>query len=174
MRKALYFLGILNDSDVDWLVAAGTRREVSAGSKLIEEGCQIDSVYLVIDGAFAVRTAALAGREVARLMSGEVMGEMSFVDHSPPSATVQALEPSLVLDIPRRRLNAKLTEDPVFASRFYRALAVSLAARLRHSVAALAGGTAMDTGGEMGFDALDDVSMAGARFDWIQRRLRSE
>jgi len=174
MRKALYFLGILNDSDIDWLVAAGSRREIETGIKLIEEGLQIDSVYLVIDGAFAVRTAALGGREVARLMSGEVMGEMSFVDHAPPSATVQALESSLVLDIPRRRLNAKLTEDTAFAARFYRALAMSLAARLRHSVAALAGGTAMDTEGEMGFDALDNVSMAGARFDWIQRRLRSE
>jgi len=174
MRKALYFLGILNDSDIDWLVAAGSRREIGAGIKLIEEGRQIDSVYLVIDGAFAVRTAALSGRAIARLMSGEVMGEMSFVDHAPPSATVEALEPSLVLDIPRRRLNAKLTEDTAFGARFYRALAMSLAARLRHSVAALAGGTALDTEGEMGFDALDNVSMAGARFDWIQRRLRSE
>jgi CRP/FNR family transcriptional regulator, cyclic AMP receptor protein len=174
MRKALYFLGILNDSDIDWLVAAGSRREIGAGIKLIEEGLQIDSVYLVIDGAFAVRTAALGGRAIARLMSGEVMGEMSFVDHAPPSATVEAMEPSLVLDIPRRRLNAKLTEDTAFAARFYRALAMSLAARLRHSVAALAGGSALDTEGEMGFDALDNVSMAGARFDWIQRRLRSE
>jgi CRP-like cAMP-binding protein len=87
-------------------VAAGSRREVGAGAKLIEEGRQIDSVYLVIDGAFSVRTAALGGREVARLLSGEVMGEMSFVDNAPPSATVLALEPSLVLDVPRRRLNA--------------------------------------------------------------------
>jgi CRP/FNR family transcriptional regulator, cyclic AMP receptor protein len=174
MRKALYFLGILNDSDIDWLVAAGSRREIGAGIKLIEEGRPIDSVYLVVDGAFAVRTAALGGREVARLLSGEVMGEMSFVDNSPPSATVQAMEQSLVLDIPRRRLNVKLAEDPGFAARFYRALAMSLAARLRHSMAALAGGFATDNEGEMGFDALDNVSMAGARFDWIQRRLRSD
>jgi len=174
MRKALYFLGILNDSDIDWLVAAGSRREIGAGVNLIVEGRPIDSVYLVIDGAFAVRTAALRGREVARLLSGEVMGEMSFVDHAPPSATVQALEPSLVLDIPRRRLNAKLTEDPGFAARFYRALSMFLADRLRNTVAALAGRAAADSGAEMDFDALDNVSMAGARFDWIQRRLRPE
>lgn len=174
MRKALYFLGILNDADIDWLVAAGSRREIEGGHKLIEEGRSIESVYLVIDGAFSVRTAALGGREVARLLPGEVMGEMSFVDNAPPSATVVSVEPSLILDIPRRRLNAKLNEDPSFGARFYRALAMSLAARLRHSVAALAGGTAMDAEGEMGFDALDNVSMAGARFDWIQRRLRSE
>ncbi len=174
MRKALYFLGILNDSDIDWLVAAGSRREIGAGNKLIEEGRKIDSVYLVIDGAFAVRTAALGGREVARLLSGEVMGEMSFVDNAPPSATVQALESSLVLDIPRRRLNTKLAEDPGFASRFYRALSMFLAARLRNTVVALAGPTETDSEAEMDFDALDNVSVAGVRFDWIQRRLRSE
>jgi CRP/FNR family transcriptional regulator, cyclic AMP receptor protein len=59
------------------------------------------------------------------------MGEMSFVDQAPPSATVQAMEPSFVLDIPRRRLNAKLAEDAGFAARFYRALSMFLAARLR-------------------------------------------
>ncbi len=173
MRKALYFLGILNDSDIDWLVAAGKRREIGTGARLIEEGRQLDSVFLVIDGAFAVRTAALGDREIARLMSGEVMGEMSFVDQAPPSATVQALETSFVLDIPRRRLNAKLAEDPGFASRFYQALSMFLAARLRATVSAMAESSALETEGEMGFDALDNVSMAGARFDWIQRRLRS-
>jgi CRP-like cAMP-binding protein len=174
VRKGLYFLGILNDADIDWLVAAGSRRDVGAGSTLISEGRQIDSIYLVIDGAFAVRTAALRGREVARLLSGEVVGEMSFVDHAPSSATVQALEPSLVLDIPRRRLNNKLAEDSGFAARFYRALSMFLADRLRNTVALLAGGAATGSGVEMDFDALDGVSVAGARFDWIQRRLRSE
>jgi hypothetical protein len=37
--------------------------------------------------------------------------------------------------------------------------------------AAVAGGATDDTAGEMDFDALDNVSMAGARFEWIQRRL---
>jgi CRP/FNR family cyclic AMP-dependent transcriptional regulator len=179
MRKALYFLGILNDTDIDWLVAAGSRREIATGMKLIEEGRTIDSVFLVIDGAFAVRTRALGEREIARLMSGEVMGEMSFVDQAPPSATVQSLEPSFVLDIPRYRLNAKLAQDSAFAARFYRALSMFLAARLRTTNAALAGAADgdiddNDTADEMDFAALDNVSMAGARFEWIQRRLRSE
>jgi CRP-like cAMP-binding protein len=173
MRKALYFLGILNDSDIDWLMAAGNRREVGAGGMLIEEGRTIDSVYLVLDGAFAVRTKALGGREVARLMSGEVVGEMSFVDRTPPSATVQAVEPSFVLDIPRRRLNAKLAEDAGFAARFYRALSMFLSERLRTANAALAGTAVADGGDEVEFDALDDISVAGTRFDWIQRRLRA-
>jgi CRP/FNR family cyclic AMP-dependent transcriptional regulator len=75
MRKSLYFLGILNDSDIDWLIAAG--------ANLIEEGVPADSVFLVIEGQFSVRTAALGTREIARRMSGEMLGEMSFVDSAP-------------------------------------------------------------------------------------------
>jgi CRP-like cAMP-binding protein len=172
MRNALYFLGILNDSDIDWLVAAGRRREVGAGSTLIEEGGAIDSVFLVINGAFAVRAKAAGGREIARLLSGEVMGEMSFVDHAPPSATVQALELSVVLDIPRRRLSSKLAEDAGFAARFYRALSMFLAARLRSTNAVLE--DAGESEEEIDPEDLENVSMAGTRFDWIQRRLRSE
>jgi len=173
MRKALYFLGILNDSDMDWLVTAGTRRRVDEGAILITEGRPIESVYLVIDGAFSVRTAALGAKDLARLMSGEVIGEMSFVDRTLPSATVRALESSCVLDIPRQRLRAKLADDSAFAARFYRAVAMFLSTRLRVANAALAGRPAADNEAEMDFDSLDDISMAGARFDWIQRRLNS-
>src|ERR1017187_1268063 len=112
MRKSLYFLGILNDSDIDWLIAAG--------ANLIEEGVPADSVFLVIEGQFSVRTAALGTREIARRMSGEMLGEMSFVDSAPPSATVRALERSFFLSIPCRRLNARLAEDDGFAGRFYK------------------------------------------------------
>jgi len=174
MRKALYFLGILNDSDIDWLVAVGRRREIAAGVNLIDEGQPIESVYLVLDGAFSVRTAALGRREVARLMSGEVVGEMSFVDSALPSATVQAVERSYVLDIPRKRLNGKLAEDDGFAARFYRALSMFLADRLRTTVAsfAVAPGHASGSNGEMDAYTLDNIAVAGARFDWIQRRLK--
>jgi len=173
MRKALYFLGILNDSDIDWLVAAGSRREVQSGAHLIDEGHPIDSVFLVIDGAFSVHSAALGGKQLALLLSGEVMGEMSFVDSALPSATVRAVEHSFVLAIPRRRLNAKLAEDNGFAARFYRALAMFLADRVRSTVTALAPGAPPDHDGELHIDAMDNIGMAGARFDWIQRRLQS-
>ena len=179
MRKALTFLGILNDSDIDWLVHAGAKREVAPGGVLVSEGEPIDAVFLVIDGRFSVAVAALGGREVAQLMSGEVIGEMSFVDSHPPSASVRALEHSAVLAVPRTRLSAKLGEDMAFASRFYRALAVFLADRLRSTVATLgySSSEALDQDkvyrDEIDPDTLDAISLAGARFDWIQKKLRS-
>src|SRR5258708_11907150 len=131
MRKALFFLGILNDADIDWLLANGLKREVLPGVCLIAEGKPIDSIFLVLDGRLSVSIAALENREVAQLMSGEIVGEMSFVDSNPPSASVGALERTFVLAIPKTRLRAKLDSDAMFASRFYPAIAVLPPDRLR-------------------------------------------
>lgn len=178
MRKALLFLGILNDSDIDWMVAAATKQEVAAGDTLIHEGQSVDFVYLVLDGQLVVSVNALEGREVARLRCGEVVGEMSFVDSRPPSASVRALEHGWVLAIPRSRLHTKLTQDVAFSARFYRAIAVFLSDRLRGTVGLLGYGPGQPLdesstyADELSPDTLDNLSLAGARFERLQRRLR--
>ena len=121
MRKALVILGTLDDSDVEWMIATGKRERIAAGSMLIQEGRSSDHLYVVVGGAFAVRSGALQGKEIAELRIGEMVGEMSFVDARPPSASVVALEDSLVLSIPVAALRDRLN-DPPFAARFYRAL----------------------------------------------------
>jgi len=182
MRKALFLLGILDDSDLDWMLQVGAKRDVPAGTILIQEGRSIADIYVIIDGLFAVRTSRTASTDVARLRSGEIVGEMSFVDTRPPSASVVSLEPSLVLAIPRASLEAKLAGDVAFASRFYRSLAVFLSDRLRSTVGRLGyggpGPAAPDDAGasddeEMDPATLDALSIAGARFDFLQRKLRS-
>ncbi len=177
MRKALFLLGILNDSDLDWMIAVGARREVTAGAVLIHEKQPVDAVFLIIDGLFAVRTARTGTADVAKLRSGEFVGEMSFVDSRPPSASVVSLEPSVVLAIPRRALEQKLQQDVTFASRFYRSLAVFLSDRLRTTVGHLGyPGSEPERGAaddEIDPATLDALTLAGARFDWLQRRLKS-
>ncbi len=178
MRKALYILGVLNDNDIEWLIAAGKRQRIPAHSILIEEGRKIDYVFIVLDGAFSVRAASIGGKEVSQLRAGEVVGEISFVDARPPSASVVALEDSLVLAIPAASLKAKL-EDPPFAARFYRALAVFLASRLRNLTSRLGYGKPADdrlpeAAEEISTTALETLNVAGARMDWMIRRLRGE
>ncbi len=141
MRKALFFLGILNDADVEWMIATGAKQQLNPGQVLIREGKPATSVFLVLEGVLSVVAQAAGNREVARLRSGEIVGEMSFVDSRPPSATVQAVEPSSVLAIPRRDLEARLMQDAPFAARFYRALAVFLSDRLRSTVGLLGYGS---------------------------------
>ena len=175
VQKALFFLSVLNDTDIDWLIAAGSKRDIALGSPIIEEGRLAESLFIVLDGRFSVRTGS--GVEIARLKAGEIIGEISFVDRRPPSASVKAIEPSCVLAIPRAELEAKLTNDIHFAVRFYRALALFLSHRLRSTVGLMGYGQtevqADEHRDELDPDTLDNLSLAGARFDWLQRRLKA-
>jgi CRP/FNR family transcriptional regulator, cyclic AMP receptor protein len=179
MRKALLVLGILNDSDLDWMIAFGVRREIESGDVLIHEAQPIDSVFLVLDGVLSVTTRTMGNREAARLLSGEIVGEMSFVDARPPAATVRALEKSRVLAVPRSALQAKLDGEPPFAARFYKALAVLLSDRMRSTMGLLGygAGAKLDDessySDELDMESLERASLAGARFDLFQRRLRA-
>ncbi|HEY9668511.1 MAG TPA: cyclic nucleotide-binding domain-containing protein [Coleofasciculaceae cyanobacterium] len=178
MKKVFFLLGELVDDDIDWMVATGRREEIPAGTVLIEEGKAIDTLLIVLDGTLSVSVSALEGKTIARLTSGAVVGEMSFADARPPSATVQAVENSLVLSIPRASLVEKLQKDEGFASRFYRAIAIFLSTRLRGTVRYLgyAKGQLLqeDTSTEdLSPELIDNVPLAKARFDWLLRRLRN-
>src|SRR5579859_1268906 len=123
MRKALYILGILDDSDANWLVSNGQIRHLPAGTDLIQQGVPEDSVFILIDGQLLVHSGSAA---IVRLLAGEIVGEISFVDMRPPSASVTALVDSRALAIDKEALRAKLSKDLGFASRFYLSLATFL------------------------------------------------
>jgi CRP/FNR family cyclic AMP-dependent transcriptional regulator len=182
MRKVLFILGQLSDLDIEWLITAGRKQQIPAGTTLIHEGREIDALYIVLEGALAVHIQARSGqgaREIVRLRTGEMVGEMSFIDARPPSATVQAIDVATVLAIPRQQLAVKLEQDTGFAARFYRALAMLLSDRLRGTNSQLGYGgdqpqplpTGDDDEGELDPNLLGSVALAGTRFDLILKRL---
>ncbi|HEY0419880.1 MAG TPA: cyclic nucleotide-binding domain-containing protein, partial [Acetobacteraceae bacterium] len=118
MRKVLYILGQLDDLDVEWLARTGHRRQVAEGEAIIRQNQQSASVFLLIEGRLAVDVLGL-GR-VAVLLPGEILGEMSFVDKAPPSATVSGAGQAIVLEIAKDMLTAKIEADPAFGMRFFR------------------------------------------------------
>lgn len=178
MRKVLFLFGQLNDDDVEWMLKAGAKRFVPAGGILIEQGVPVDAVFILLEGRLAVWLKGKLGpeRELARLQAGEIVGEMSFVDARPPSATVRALEDSTVFAISKPALNAKLAADAGFAARFYRALAIYLSTTIRERHRALGGsgtGEALeeDDVDELDPTVLDGVYLAGERFDRMVKRV---
>lgn len=176
MEKLLFILGELDDDDIDWILETAKREEISPGTVLIHEGEPIDTLYILLEGNLSVSTAATGSQEIAHLSSGEVVGEMSFIDTRPPSATVTARQRSLVLSIPRTLLATKLRQDVSFASRFYRALAVLLSHRLRATVGQLGYGTEIQgvPDNELGQEAQESVALARTRLDWLLRRLKDQ
>jgi len=179
VRKVLFILSELDDGDIAWLIEHGRKRSIPTGTTLIEEGRQMELLYILLDGQLSVRLQKLGDREVARLQSGEILGELSFLDSRPSSASVVSTSPASVLCVSRELLTRKLAADAPFAARFYRALGVFLASRLRRSLQQLGygeGGADESSlaGNEEELDPalLEQLGLAGARFDWMLRQLR--
>lgn len=163
MRQALYILGQLTDDDVEWMIQNGRRHAARTGDVLIREGEPVRSLFVLLDGLVAIERG---GKRINTSQPGEFLGELSFVDSRPPSATVKAARASSLLELPRDVLVRHLGEDLGFASRFYRAVAVFLADRVR---AEIGGGHDPD---ELDPDVLDEVSRAGERFTRILQRFQ--
>ncbi len=134
MQPALRLLEDLNDSDAGWLFSIGVEQQVISGTAIIREGEPLDSLFLVLEGLFGVRIAALGDREIATLGAGEIVGDISLLERRSPAASVVAIESSLLLVLPRSALDEKLETDGAFAARFYRSLAVLNSRRLRRQV----------------------------------------
>jgi CRP/FNR family transcriptional regulator, cyclic AMP receptor protein len=176
MRKALHILGMLSDRDLEWLMSHGETQFATTGSIVIQEGRPINALFVLLDGKFSVRTSHGQDREVAILHPGEILGEISFVDARPPSASVVAVQDSHVFVVRAESLSSKLELDEGFASRFYRALATFLADRLRTTTARLGYGKRSEDQeydeDELDDSTLDHASLAARRFDDMLKRLR--
>jgi len=171
-HKVLYFLGTLDDQDIEWMVRNGVKRAIAAGTRIIREGQPTEFLFFILAGEFSV-TSGRSKAEIARLTAGEILGEISFVDSRPPSATVTAVTDAVVGAIPDAVLETKLGQDLAFAARFYRSIAVALADRLRAgNLLGIKSSpvTGADDSLEVPSHLLDSMSMAGMRFSDMQRR----
>ena len=172
MRKVLFIFSVLTDSDVEWLAQSGERMTLEPGHVLIPVGARVDNIYFVLDGRLVVKTKS--GDPFAHLESGEIIGEMSLVDPAPTTVSVEVAAEATVLRISDAKVRDKLETDLGFASRFYRALCVFMADRMRQTTMRYGYGAANDdphAKDELNEDLLDTVHLAGARFDRMLRRL---
>jgi CRP-like cAMP-binding protein len=135
MQNARYIAAGLSDADMLWLLSMGKLRVLGPGDRLVTAGKPVNDLFFVISGSVAVMLDD--GTRVARLHQGDVVGEMSFVERHSPLVSVAAEERSEILAIPRQLILARFEQEPLFAARFYRALAVFLSERLRDTTAAV-------------------------------------
>lgn len=167
VRKVLFIFGQLADSDIDWLAKTGRRLRLPAKTFLIREGVAVGTLYILLEGQLSVVQSHPA-REVARLGAGEIVGEMSFVDARPPSATVVATSDVVVYAVSKPVLQEHIDCDVAFAARFYKAVATFLSDRIRKATQAESDPQSAD---ELDDYVLDNLDRAGARFDDLSRRL---
>lgn len=88
----------LSDGDRAALIAASSERLYGAGEAIVRQGQPGDSMFVICRGEVRV-TLEPTGQEVARVGAGGYFGEMSLLTGEPRTATVSALDDSVVLEI---------------------------------------------------------------------------
>lgn len=122
-------------------------------------------------------------REIVRLYRGEICGEAIALDNPVSTRTLRALENSVLLKIPQRQLLVKLQQDVGTAARFYRVVTMLLSGRLQGLISRLGYGQSSYQIGqslsleaeyedEIALDTMDNLTLGGARFDWMLKRLK--
>lgn len=151
---------------------------INAGVELIAEGSPVDSMFILIEGSLQVQTSKLG--KLALLSPGEIVGELSLVDSRPASASVVSAVSCALLKISQARLIEKTETDIGFGLRLYKAISVFLADRMRSTIERMGYGVDASSGGlseeahmegEIDEAVLDQVFLAGARFDRIFKSL---
>jgi len=71
--------------------------DVEAGQAVIEQNDTRTDVYFILTGGFNI---VINGRAIKRIGEGQCFGEMAALSPQPRSATVQAVEPSVVAMLP--------------------------------------------------------------------------
>jgi bacteriocin-type transport-associated protein len=198
LREILFVFAELHDSDIDWMILAGSACRIEKGTVLIHSGRPIEALHILLDGklalsasqddrtpldrAFSSLESETTTQEFARLSRGDIVGETPFIEAGSSAFTVKAIADSWVLSIPRWRLAAKLIHDVSFAARFYRVLAIILADKQQAIVSRIGyGRLRYGTGqideslkyeNELSADFLAQIALAGTRFDWMLQRIR--
>jgi len=83
-----------------------------AGAAIIERGAVEDWLYVIAEGRVRIHDG---GRGLAEAGKGDVVGEFSVLAATPRSASVTALEPSLLLRLRRGPFEELLDDRPEIA-----------------------------------------------------------
>lgn len=104
-------------------------KKIAEGEYLITEGGTNHEMYWVMEGSFQITKLNHDEKNIiiGEVKAGELVGEMSFLDNLPRSASVRALEDSEVLVIPHKKFIDVLDGQP----RWFRSLMRTMSQRLR-------------------------------------------
>jgi CRP-like cAMP-binding protein len=112
-------LQTLSHQDMDWLQQAGKPHQLRANQVLSDR--PLNTFYLILEGKLAVNQN--------NLFQGDMLGLTAGPDWD--NHTVQAIDNTLLLAIPKPEIQQKLQDDPSFAAHLYQAKSLLLARQLR-------------------------------------------
>ena len=101
--------------------------QFKAGSIIIQEGTEGDSLYIVASGTLEVQ---IKGQHIKYMKVGDFLGEIALIQRSKRTATVIAKEDVVLLSLNRDDLNNVFKRDPKIELNFYKSMMETVLARV--------------------------------------------
>jgi diguanylate cyclase (GGDEF)-like protein len=103
------FVRLLPEAARESLLAESREITLAAGEVLFEEGEPGTAMYVVLSGRLAVRKGE---KEIGEGGPGSYFGEMALVESTVRSASIHALEESVVLEVTERQFRERISANP--------------------------------------------------------------
>jgi CRP-like cAMP-binding protein len=101
---------------------------LSPNEYLMREGEESTEMYYVQSGTLAIyKRKGDVEHQIGTIIAGELVGEMSFLDRNPRSASVRAMSDSVLVVVPLEKFEAAINSLP----KWFGALLHTLTDRLR-------------------------------------------
>ena len=110
--------------ELEKVAKASDEITMTAGTLIVDQGQTGREAFIILDGEVSVKRN---GRKVATLGSGDVVGELSLLDHGPRTATAVCETDCTLLVIDQRRFLGVVDDVPAISHK----LLASLATRIR-------------------------------------------
>lgn len=110
--------------ELQHIAKAGDEITMTGGTVIVDQGQMGREAFVIIEGSVTVRRA---GRKVASLGPGDVVGEMSLLDHGPRTATAVCDDDCTLFVLDQRHFRGVLQNNPTIAMK----LLGTLAGRIR-------------------------------------------
>lgn len=110
--------------ELEKIAKAGDEITMTAGTVLVDQGQTGREAFVVLEGTVTVKRN---NRKVASLGPGDIVGELSLLDHGPRTATAVCETDCELLVLDQRHFRGVLEQVPTLASK----ILASLAGRIR-------------------------------------------
>jgi CRP/FNR family cyclic AMP-dependent transcriptional regulator len=175
MRSSLIMFDELTDDDVSVLIHSCEKLHFKAQDVVLDHGRKGKGIFIILQGQCRVET--VGGLALDTLQSGDIVGEVSFVDQRNTVARVIALGDLTAAVVYEDVLREWIGKDSGFAARFFLGVARTLAYRLRLNLQVALSkdadvfSTSQEFSNQIDMEDLDAMTIAGARLAYLLKRL---
>ncbi len=118
----------LTYQEINYVMSAAVVKRFAPGDLIIREGDVGGEMFVMLTGKVNV---VKSGHILSSFGAGSFFGEMGLLDSAPRSASVEAVEPSSMLALPREHVFEVMRQQPELAVKLLWAIAQVLNQRLR-------------------------------------------